>query len=399
MRKWTLNVGFELDQISNFMLLLLCYVNTRDKVVPKQLILAPRLVHIPTQCLPSSIFTFHVSFSLLNFTQFTCIDTANSIIAKMANMIDLDSYRKLSYHSNFETRSLNVLELMESIFGPPPINPANIEDSVINENWPRFNVISDVNFTVNSPLVPCILSGVNVKPMGVLKLFCDHPILTWNHVKIIPSRPLTGITKGPQYAVTRSFIDSIQADMNFSHCFPYCFLNQIVTSCMGLLIKGPWFTYAHTEIGGGASFALLNTGINIWCASISSTGTRFFERCCHSPEGFIEIMQRGPRERESRYLQFTLQRPGDLIYIPHLLAHDVLTLDTGSLTILSGWDAATTTNQHIIIQTLDEYTFGVRRGKWREIFRKEDLVPLREWVFSPATGPQESKNKLVKHWQ
>ena len=65
-------------------------------------------------------------------------------------------------------------------------------------------------------------------------------------------------------------------------------------------------------------------------------------------------MQRGPRERESHYLQFTLQRPGDLIYIPHLLAHAVLTLDTGSPTILPGWDAATTTNQQIIIQTLDK---------------------------------------------
>ena len=183
--------------------------------------------------------------------------------------------------------------------------------------------------------------------------------------------------------------------MNFSHClFPFCFLDQIVTSWMGLLIKGPWFTYAHTEIGGSASFALLNTGIKIWRASTSSTGTRFFERCCHSPEGFIEIMLRGPRERESRYLQFTLQRPGDLIYIHHLLAHAVLTLDTGSPTILSGWDTATSTNQQIIIQTLDEYTFGVCRGKWREIFREKGLSALREWVFSPATGPQESKNRL-----
>ena len=168
---------------------------------------------------------------------------------------------------------------------------------------------------------------------------------------------------------------------------------------MGLLIKGPWFTYAHTEIGGGASFALLNTGNKIWCVSTSSRGTRFFERCCHSPEGFIHLMQRGPRERESRYLQFTLQRPGDLIYIPHLLAHSVLTLDTGSPTILSGWDAATTTNQQIIIQALVEYTFGVHRGKWREIFREKGLSALREWVFSPATGPQESKSKLVQHWQ
>ena len=116
----------------------------------------------------------------------------------MANMIDLDSFRELSYYSNFETRSINVLELMEGIFGPPPFNPVNIKDSLINENWPRFDIISDVNFTVYSPLVPCILSGVDVKPTGVLKLFYNHPNLTWDHVNNIPSRPLTSITKGPQ---------------------------------------------------------------------------------------------------------------------------------------------------------------------------------------------------------
>ena len=69
----------------------------------------------------------------------------------MANTIDLDSKRKLSYYSDFETRSLNVLELMEGIFGSPPINPVNIKDSLINENWPRFDIISDVNFTVIPP--------------------------------------------------------------------------------------------------------------------------------------------------------------------------------------------------------------------------------------------------------
>ena len=130
--------------------------------------------------------------------------------------------------------------------------------------------------------------------------------------------------------------------MNLSHCLSHhCFLDQVVTSCMGFLMKGPWFTYAHAEISGGASFALFNKGIKTWGTFTSSRGTRFFERCCHSPEGFIELMQRGPRERESRYLQFTLQRPVDLIYTPHLLAHAVLTLDTGSPTILSRWDAAT----------------------------------------------------------
>ena len=163
-------------------------------------------------------------------------------------------------------------------------------------------------------------------------------------------------------------------------------------------MNGPWFTYAHTEVGGGASFALLNKGVKIWCTSSSSSGTRLFERCCHSSEGFIQLMQHGPREREARYLQFTIQRPGGLIYIPHLLAHAVLTLDTGSPTILSGWDAATTSNQHVILQTLYGYTFGVRRGEWREIFRTKGLSALREWVFSPPTGPKESKEKLQKHW-
>ena len=30
---------------------------------------------------------------------------------------------------------------------------------------------------------------------------------------------------------------------------------------------------------------------------------------------------------------------------------------------------------------------------------KKRLSVLREWVFSPATGPQESKERLEKHWQ
>ena len=100
-------------------------------------------------------------------------------------------------------------------------------------------------------------------------------------------------------------------------------------------------------------------------------------------------MQRGPREREARHLQFTLQRPGDLIYIPHLLAHAVLTLDTGSPTVLSGWDATTTSHQHVILQTLDEYTFGVRRGKWREIFRKKVYRHYASGYFLHLPAPKK----------
>ena len=58
-----------------------------------------------------------------------------------------------------------------------------------------------------------------------------------------------------------------------------------------------------------------------------------------------------------------------------------------------------TTNQQLTIQTMDESTFGVRRGKWRKIFCEQGLSALREWVLSPATGPQESKERLEKHCQ
>ena len=129
------------------------------------------------------------------------------------------------------------------------------------------------------------------------------------------------------------------------------------------------------------------------------TGTRLFEGCFQSAEGSIEVMQRRPREYEARYLRFKIQRPANLIYTPHLFAHAVLTVDTGSPTFLSGWDAATISNQSIIHQMLDQNTLGVRRGKWREIFRNETLSTLGKWVFSPSTGPQESEDKQKKHWK
>ena len=114
----------------------------------------------------------------------------------MANLIDSKSI--LSCESSFKSRSLNVLELMESIFGPVPINCVYIELPFFNENWPRFINFSDVKTTVISLLVPCILSSVIMKPTGVLNLFCDHRNLAWERVKIIPSRPLTNVTKGPE---------------------------------------------------------------------------------------------------------------------------------------------------------------------------------------------------------
>ena len=51
----------------------------------------------------------------------------------------------------------------------------------------------------------------------------------------------------------------------------------------------------------------------------------------------------------------------------------------------------------IIKRTLDEYVIGVRRTTWRNILREQGREELSRWVYSAATGPQETEY-LQKHW-
>ena len=188
----------------------------------------------------------------------------------------------------------------------------------------------------------CVLFNVYVKPTGELKLFCDHFKLTWEDVKNITSRPLTSFSKLPDYDIACNFMGSIWTNMGFHHCFsPFCFTDQVVTSCMGLIIKGLWFTYTHTE----ASMCFSRRP-NLYSASSRS-------RCFKSGYQFANKFARMKRCYYYKSKMF--------------------------------------------IQALHENNFGLRRGKWREIFRTKALSALREWVFSPSIGPQESKEKLQKH--
>ena len=114
---------------------------------------------------------------------------------------------------------------------------------------------------------------------------------------------------------------------------------------------------------------------------------------------FILLLQRSPREWEARLLLFTIQRTGKQIFFPRFLAHYVSTLDTGSPILLCGWDATTaTTNQQLNKQTFDEYTLGGCRDIWLDFFGTHSSIAIREWVFSPSTDPQESREKLKKQW-
>ena len=154
-----------------------------------------------------------------------------------------------------------------------------------------------------------------------------------------------------------------------------------MTSCVGLLINGPRFSYAHIEVGDGASYALLHTGLKFWCTATSNSSSRLLERCFNNANNLIDLIQRGPRDKEASYLRFTVHRPGDLIYIPSLQPHAVLTIDTGKSTIFSGWDALTIVDSSILIRTLDDYTIGLRRGTWRKVLRTQGKMNYETGYF------------------
>ena len=86
--------------------------------------------------------------------------------------------------------------------------------------------------------------------------------------------------------------------------------------------------------------ALLYTGIKIWCSTTTNSLSRLLECCCNNVKIFIDLFQTWPRDKEAGYLRFTIQRPGDLMYVPSLRPYAVLTIDTGKSTTLSGWDAS-----------------------------------------------------------
>ena len=56
-------------------------------------------------------------------------------------MIDLETKRKLSKYSNFERRSLNLLEFMDNIFGPVPIIPAKLNLPLLMKTGPVLIIL------------------------------------------------------------------------------------------------------------------------------------------------------------------------------------------------------------------------------------------------------------------
>ena len=143
------------------------------------------------------------------------------------------------------------------------------------------------------------------------------------------------------------------------------------------------------------SLAYPNTGLKLWCATASILSSRILKRC-YSGSGLRLKRKRAAGKRGS-VSQVYIQLPGVLLYAPHLRPHAVLTLDTGKLLILSGWDAASFGNRSNIVRVLDTYTFGERRETWRKILGTESREELMKWVLAPVEGPQGTNENLQKH--
>ena len=123
---------------------------------------------------------------------------------------------------------------------------------------PRFKKTGDVNFSKKSFPLASVLPLVDVNQRDVIDLFRDLSHLTLGHLSSFSSSPLMNVTKGPEYAVTRNFLDFTRADIEFRHCLStYCLNDQVVASCLVLILKGPWYTFAHTEIDSGVFFVIM----------------------------------------------------------------------------------------------------------------------------------------------
>ena len=140
--------------------------------------------------------------------------------------------------------------------------------------------------------------------------------------------------------------------------------------------------FVGTENGNGASSEhseLSKKELKIWCVSISLSGVGILDSCCHSLEGFIELLERSPRERERNIFHFNSLSPDLSIYIPHIFAIAVSTLHVGSLRSFSLWNAANSPNIQKIFHTLDKHSLGVGGTK---LFEQKFIGTTGMRVFS-----------------
>ena len=198
-------------------------------------------------------------------------------------------------------------------------------------------------------------------------------------------RVITDVRHPILYMQTKplDFPNFLSSTVLYDYCIdPACFIDQRVTESTALVTRGSWFSPGHVEVGGAAGFAYLLNGIKIWCLSYSSLNAAvLLEHSLQTPLDFIHRMQRALREKEAAGIPFPVQRPGDLLYVPHLTTHSVLTFDLRTTTILAGWDCCNISNENLIVQLFDNFSPGGTKERWREQFRLGGFDKFKKWCF------------------
>ena len=111
-----------------------------------------------------------------------------------------------------------------------------------------------------------------------------------------------------------------------------------------------------------------------------------------SAETFFTRMERAPRDRKKTLLQFAIQRPGEMLYVPHLSTVSVLTPDLGTTTFLAGWNCCTKDDTKFITQSFGNFCSGAPRFKWRRQYRERLYEGLNRWGFS-----SDYQAEAIKH--
>ena len=105
------------------------------------------------------------------------------------------------------------------------------------------------------------------------------------------------------------------------------------------------------------------------------------------------------RERDSLYIQFAVQRPGDLIHVPHLTTHSVLTYDMGTTTISAGWDCCNISNEKLNVQLIDNFLPGVTKERWSAQFRLGGFDSFEKWCFKmDSDSEMYQHSEYLKKW-
>ena len=321
----------------------------------------------------------------------------------MDNSVTILPYRAPSTSVSLETRSSPVLNEYSNLLPLLPVEINESDTKIIHPLWSRVPLFSNVNLNAISPKDACFLPSSITCLRGVLKNYLELGTVSWERVTTDVRHPVLNMRTKPL-----DFPDSLSGTVLYDDCIdPACFIDQRVTESSALVTRGSWFSPGHVEVGGAAGFAYLLTGIKIWCFSYSSlTAAVLLERSLQTPPDFIHRMQRAPREKEAAGIQFAVQRPGDLLYVPHLTAHSVLTFDLGTTTILAGWDCCNISKENLIVQLFDNFSPGGTRERWREQFRLGGFDSFKKWcleldpdseMYQHAENLEKWCPKLVKN--